>query len=722
MILDKIAEGSEKRPKTVLIAVIVVTVILGLGILKIEKETDIMSFLPEGKESVEVTLEFVDIFGGQNYETVLVKGDVTSLQGIQEMTALEEEIRSIPGFALNVSSYIDLLKAQNVPEEMIPMAVQAPEAKGMLSSMLTPDGKAALIQVRVNPQYDGDIQEYIDILTTERDLDVSYTGALTQAEDMLGTIDQDNILLLPLAAALVVFVLFATYRKLSDVVLPFLVISISVIWVLGVMGYTGLKFSNIFVAITPLIFGVAVAYSVHMLTRYYEERSKGAEAPKAAVISIKTVGMAVLLTAVTTAFGFGSFSVSELPPLRNFGLILVLGIAFNFLLVVTLMPSLLVLRDTNKPAGKKRESRVNKFLDKMSLFALRKRKAVLVITGVTALACVALLPGISTSISYDDMLPEESATISAQAEITELFGGGGGEVMVIMVEGDVLGKYQDVLAIENQVRKIDLVNEDGTPMVSEVMSYADVLYMAQGNVEAALSDPQGAALMVQTLVLDQENPDYLQKGLVLIMIDAKTDQEAKEITRAVRDITSECTSLTMRIGGAPALMADILDGMQSTQIKTTAIALILSLVVVSLLFRSVPLGVFTIIPVVLTITWEFGVLKVAGWNLDLFTIMVSALIIGIGIDFSIHVTHRCREEFEKLKDAEKSLEITVLNVGKALTSATATTAGAFFVLVLSSMPMMMRFGSLVAVVIVLAFLAALFVLPSILVSYFKRHQ
>ena len=722
MILDKIAEGSEKRPKAVLIAVIVVTVILGLGILRIEKETDIMSFLPEGKESVEVTLEFVDIFGGQNYETVLVKGDVTSLQGIQEMTALEEEIRSIPGFALGVSSYIDLLKAQNVPEEMIPMAVQAPEAQGMLSSMLTPDGKAALIQVRVNPQYDGDIQEYIDILTTERDLDVSYTGALTQAEDMLGTIDQDNILLLPLAAALVVFVLFATYRKLSDVVLPFLVISISVIWVLGVMGYTGLKFSNIFVAITPLIFGVAVAYSVHMLTRYYEERSKGAEAPKAAVISIKTVGMAVLLTAVTTAFGFGSFSVSELPPLRNFGLILVLGIAFNFLLVVTLMPSLLVLRDTNKPAEKKRDSRVNKFLDKMSLFALRKRKAVLVITGVTALACVALLPGISTSISYDDMLPEESATISAQAEITELFGGGGGEVMVIMVEGDVLGKYQDVLAIENQVRKIDLVNEDGTPMVSEVMSYADVLYMAQGNVEAALSDPQGAALMVQTLVLDQENPDYLQKGLVLIMIDAKTDQEAKEITRAVRDITSECTSLTMRIGGAPALMADILDGMQSTQIKTTAIALILSLVVVSLLFRSVPLGVFTIIPVVLTITWEFGVLKVAGWNLDLFTIMVSALIIGIGIDFSIHVTHRCREEFEKLKDAEKSLEITVLNVGKALTSATATTAGAFFVLVLSSMPMMMRFGSLVAVVIVLAFLAALFVLPSILVSYFKRHQ
>jgi hydrophobe/amphiphile efflux-3 (HAE3) family protein len=719
MILDKIAEGCEKRPRMVIAAVLVVTIVLGLGILRIEKETDIMTFLPEEKESVEVTLEFVEDFGGQEYEYILVKGDVISPDGIQEIVTLEHEIRAIPGFALSVESYVGFLKMQGVPDEMLPMAIQTPETRQLLSGLVTGEGKAALIQVRVDPQYTGDIQEYIDILHKERTLNVSYTGRLTQAEDMLGTIDRDNILLLPLAGALVVFVLYASYRKFSDVVLPFLVISVSVVWVLGIIGYVGIKFSSMFVAIAPLIFGVAVAYSVHMLTRYYEERVKGKDSAQAAVTSIKTVGMAIFLTAITTAFGFGSFSVSELPPLQNFGLILILGIAFNFILVVTLMPSLLVLRDRKKPEEKKRVSRVNKALDKAALFALRRRNAVLLITGVTVVICALIAPTIPTTISYDDMLPEEAVTISTQEEISALFGGGGSEAMVIMVEGDVLGKYQEVLQLENEIRAIDLRNEDGAVIVGQVISYADVLYMAQGNIEGALKDPQAAAILSQTLILNPENPDYLKKGLVLVMVNAQNDADAKEITKEVRDIVKD-SSLTMRVGGAPALMADILEGMQSTQIKTTVLALILSLIVVSLLFRSIPLGVFTVIPVVLTIAWEFGVLKLAGWNLDLFTIMVSALIIGIGIDFSIHVVHRCREEFAQTKDAEKSLENTVLQVGKALTSATATTAGAFMVLAFSSMPIMTRFGSFVAIVIVLSFLAALFVLPSILISYFKR--
>jgi hydrophobe/amphiphile efflux-3 (HAE3) family protein len=718
--MDRIAEGSEKRPKVVITAIIVVTVILGLGMLRIEKETDMMAFLPEDKESVEVTLEFVELFGGQEYETILVKGDVTSPAGIQEIVALENEIKSIPGFALSVDSYIDVLKRQNVPEEMIPMAVQAPEAARMLSTILTEDRKAALLQVRINPQYDGDINDYIAVVTKERTLDVLYTGRLTQAEDMLTTIDRDNIVLLPLAALLVVLVLFATYRKISDVVLPFLVISISVMWVLGIMGYVGLKFSSVFVAVAPLIFGVAVAYSVHMLTRYYEERAKGRKAPAAAVTSIETVGAAILLTAVTTAFGFGSFTISELPPLRNFGFILVLGIIFNFLLVVTLMPSLLVLRDSKNAEEKKRTSRVSRVLDKVFLFALNHKKAVLATAGVTAAVCLLFVPTIPTSISYDDMLPEEAVTIAAQKEIAELFGGGGEEALVVIVEGDVVGRYQDVLQVEHEVRALDLENERGAPMVSEVISYADILYMTQGNLEAALRDPQGAAVIGQTLVVNPESPDFLQKGLLLVLVDAKTDEEAREITKAVRDSVKDSTSLDMRVGGAPALMADILEGMQSTQIKTMLLALTLSLVVVSLLFRSLPLGVFTVVPVGLTIAWEFGVLTLAGWNLDLFTIMVSALIIGIGIDFSIHVTHRCREEFAKTKDADISLENTVLNVGKALTSATATTAGAFMVLAFSTMPIVTRFGSLVAVVIVLSFLAALCVLPSVLVFYFNR--
>ena len=719
MILDKIAEGSEKRPKLVLALVVVLTVVLGMGMLRIEKETDLMAFLPEEKESVEATMEYMNEFGGHTYETILVRGDVLTPEAIQEMTNLENEIRGIPGFALSVESYIDLLRAQNVPDAMIPVAAQAPGAKEALSSMITPDGKAALIQVRVDPDYEGDIEPYLDILNEDRALNISYTGALTQGHDMLGLIDKDNTVLLPLAVLLVIVVLLLTYRRLSDVVLPFVIIAVSVIWVLGIMGYTGLTFSNIFVAIIPLIFGVAVAYSVHMLTRYYEERRKGVAAGKAAVSSIQTVGMAILLTAVTTAFGFGSFGISELPPLRNFGLILVMGILFNFVLVVTLLPSLLVLRDSKKPPEPERVSRVNTFLDRISLAVLRKRKAVLAIAGISALACLMLLPGISTSISYDDMLPDESPTISTEKEVAELFGASG-QPIIVMMEGNIVEDYQTIAQMENEIRSIDLTTEEGVPMVSQVISFADVLYQTQGDLQSALTDPQSAALLNQTLILDTTSPSFMKKGVVLVLVQAETDQEAHEITEEIRKICAGYPSLNARVGGSPALMADILQGMQSAQIRTTALALVLSLLAVSVLFRSALLGLFTMIPVGLTVAWAFGVLTIAGWSLDLFTIMVSALIIGIGIDFSIHVTHRCREEFKRTRNTDKALDETVLHVGKALTSATATTAGAFLVLAFSSMPIITRFGLLVAAVIFLSFLAALFFLPSVLVFYFNR--
>ena len=721
MILDRIAESCEKRPKTVIIAVLIVTLILGSGILKIEKETDMMSFLPKEKESVKATLEFTETFGGQNYEMILLKGDVTSPEAIAKIEKLENEIRAIPNFALDVTSYVDILKTNNVSEEMMPVAVKSPELQQKLKDILTEDGKAALIRVRVNPDYSGDIKEYINILKKydSETLRVSYTGELTRSDEMLKVMDRDNRVLLPSAILLIFVVLFLTYRRLSDVFLPFLVIIIALIWVLGIMGHTGIKFSNIFVGVAPLLLGVAIAYTVHVLNRYYEERNKGEKASKSAVISVKTVGVAVLLTAVTTAFGFGSFAVSDLPPLRNFGMLLVLGILFSFLLVVTLMPSLLVLRDRNKTEKVKRISRVNYFLDKVSLLALRHRKVVIAVIGVITLLCVALIPGISTSMNYNDMLPKNSKTISTQNEISETFGTQG-EPLVILVKGDVIKNYREVLALENEIRSIDLKNEEGNPIVLKVFSYADALYQTHGDLNSAFANPQTAAMIGQTLVMDRNNPKYLQEGIVLVYVNPATDKDDRRITEEVRDILRDYTSMSYEVGGAPPLIADIMGGITSTQIKTTLLALILSLIVVTLLFRSLPLGIFSVLPLGFTIAWEFGVLKLAGWDLDIFTVMVSALIVGIGIDFSIHVIHRYREEFEKTKDAEKSVENTVLNVGKALISATLTTAGSFFILSFSSMSAMARFGSLVAIVIVLAFAAALFGLPSILVFYYHR--
>jgi len=727
MILDTVAKLCEKKPKLVILTVLIVTLLLGSGITQIEKETEMMSFLPEEKESVQATLELLNKFGGQQYEIILARGDVTTQEGIDTIIALENDLKNFPEFVIGTESYIDVLGRYEIPpnSQAIMFALQNPEVKKGISQYLTDDGKAAIIRVRVKPNIEDAIsstEKFQDIVGSHRNnLEFSITGDYTMALEMGSTMDRDNRVLIPAAILLIFVVLFIAYRKLSDIFFPFLVILVAVIWDLGIIGFTNIGFSSLFVGITPLLLGIAIAYVIHMLNRYYEERSKGVEAEKAVVTAINTVGVAVFLTALTTAFGFASFGISDLPPMRDFGLLIVLGIMFSFVLTVTLLPAILVLRDKGKIVeAKEKISYIDRIMDKVTLLALRYRKAVLLVTALVTIACLAVAPGISTVLSYEDMMPEDAESIKTSAEISELFGIGSMETSaIIIVKGDLMNNLPEVMALENELRNLDTKNSANEKTITEVFSFADVIFQ-YGDIQLLMQDPKMKEMLSQMLILDETKEDFLKEGLIIANTDIRNDRDSKEITKDIREIVSKYKTLEYIPGGAPVLSSDIMEGMKSTQIKTTILALVLSLIVVSLLFKSALLGIFSIIPVGLTMIWEFGVLKVTGWNFDLFTIMVSALVIGLGIDFSIHVIYRFREEYEKSGDPTKSLENTVLNVGKAVISATVTTAGAFFILGLSSMSMMTRFGFLVAIVVVLAFLGAILVLPSILTFYSKK--
>lgn len=729
MILDTIAKACEKKPKLVILTVLIVTLLLGSGITKIEKETDMMSFLPEEKESVQATFELLDKFGGQQYEIILVRGDVTSQEGIDTIIALENDLKNFSEFVISTESYIDVLGRYGVQpnSQMIMFALQDPEAKKGILQYLTDDGKAAIIRVRVKPNIDikGTIlltEKFQNIVSSHRNnLEFSITGEYTMALEMGSAMDRDNRVLIPAAILLIFVVLYIAYRKLSDIFFPFLVILVAVIWDMGIMGFANIGFSSLFVGITPLLLGISIAYVIHMLNRYYEERSRGIEAEKAVVTSINTVGIAVFLTALTTAFGFASFGISDLPPMRDFGLLIVLGIMFSFVLTVTLLPAILVLRDRGKIVEvKEKISYIDRIMDKVTLLALRYRKAVLLVTALVTIACLAVAPGISTVLSYEDMIPKDAESTKTSAEISELFGIGSMETSaIIIVKGDLMNNLSEVMALENELRNLDTKNSANKKIITGVFSFADVIFQF-GDVQLLMQDPKMKEMLSQMLIIDETKEDFLKEGLIIANVDIRNDRDSKEITKDIREIVSKYKTLEYIPGGVPVLSSDIMEGMRSTQIKTTILALVLSLIVVSLLFKSVLLGIFSIIPVGLTMIWEFGVLKIMGWNFDLFTIMVSALIIGLGIDFSIHVIYRFREEYEKSGDPTKSLESTVLNVGKAVMSATVTTAGAFFILGLSSVSMMTRFGFLVAIVIVLAFLGAILVLPSILTFYSKK--
>jgi predicted RND superfamily exporter protein len=275
-----------------------------------------------------------------------------------------------------------------------------------------------------------------------------------------------------------------------------------------------------------------------------------------------------------------------------------------------------------------------------------------------------------------------------------------------------------MLALENSV--LSDQNNPGRSLITGSWSLADVVSSAAGQI------PENADI-VATII---DNLDPAVKGrflsdnqaVVYFYVNAKTDKESEQATKIVRTNVEAHSdgALDLKIdgepavGGEPVVISDIVESITPTVFNSTFLTILLCFIVLVILFRSPVTGFIVLLPLLLTLGWEFGTLRLLGWSLDVLTMGISALIIGLGVDYAVHVTHRFKEERAR-KSPEEAVRATVMSIGTAMLAAAATTVGVFAVLSLSGMPAMGRFGSLTALVILYGLAAALIILPSVLV-------
>ncbi len=570
----------------------------------------------------------------------------------------------------------------------------------------------------------------------EPGIEIFLSGAATMSRDSNRRAMKDTRILFLMAFLFILFVLYLTFRSLSDVVMTVTVILLTVVWVVGLQGWLGFPFTYQSSGILPLLLGIDIAYAIHVLSRYYEERREGKDVAFSADRSVVTVGMAVFLTAATTAFGFASFGISDMPPVRQFGALCVAGVMFSFFLSVTLLPAFLVIRDKKRVApaerfGTEKElpgepaGLLERLLVRIALISERHRAAVGLVTLMVVIACFALGTRISTEADFTKMMPQDMPSIRGQTEIAKHFGGQG--IVYTLVSGDALdpSALKAMREYERELISIGATNEHGEPFFEKgkVMSLASVLEMVLGRLPQSRQEASmalegmrgGRKANSQGRLVSQDG----RTAMISIRVGRGTDQEMKEITRIIRDLNDEFAKrypeLSFKSSGFPLLMTDVLGSLLPTQLKTSALALALCALLVVGVFGSVCFGLAAASVVFLSIALEVAALAIIGWPLDFMTVMVSSLVIGAGIDFGIHVTHRFREEWgEHGLPVEEAMRKTVSSVGRALITAAFTTAGAFAIIGTSGISYMRRFGLITALSLVFALISSLMVLPSLL--------
>ncbi|MCP3975633.1 MAG: MMPL family transporter [bacterium] len=569
----------------------------------------------------------------------------------------------------------------------------------------------------------------------------------------------------------------AVRRAAADVGLAMLVIILSILWMNGIGVLLGPKylgiignFSEILQIIPILLIGLGVDYAIHLTSRYREELAQNEDVVGAAGRATKTVGIALVLATVTTAVGFLTNVFNPITAIADFGILATVGIGSAFVLMLTVVPSVRVLLDrraerngtlATEAMGSSAERVLPKLMGKTSILAEKIPAVMLTVALVLGGLGVYGLTQLSTEFSFTDFLPEDSPLLQTFDVLVDEFGGGLGETTNVLVEGDVASVevHNGLVQAWSNMSDTDMVLSFGPRAAAEspISTLAQMVTPPdKGGNEAVFNAEFAQLAFVSGLTPDltvapgtnvvalydaalEANPDM---GRVVARADngayeyvnvAVSTQAgeagAEEIAEGLAQDFAPVSSID-GIAATPTneniISLGVINALQDSQVSSIAISLIAAMLLLVANFwfavRRPFLGVITIFPVVLVVLWVFGLMALTGISFNPVTAMIAAIAIGIGVPYTIHITHRFEEDRERYASENDAMRSTMTHTGGALAGSAFTTVAGFGILVTSSLKPFQQLGLVTAYAIGGALVAAVLVLPSLLILWDRWHR
>jgi len=600
---------------------------------------------------------------------------------------------------------------------------------------------------------------------------------ITSREILEATQDSFSILL-PAAFLLVIIVLGLVYRNILDMVISLLALGFAIVWTYGIGTLAGFVFNPMTLAVPVVIAGLGIDYGIHLTLRYKEEKSNGQSPRDSARISIGWVGSALLIATLTTLAAFAANLTSEMAALRDFGILLGIGIASAFVIMVTFVPSIRQMADGRSkstqsgasPEKKRRGLSSARILGTGAVAAEHHPKIVI---GVTLLVTVLALFGamqLETKFELIDFLPDDLEYAREIKFVFEAFNATAGSASAnILIEGDItspsvlnaietttlnmadnklvakkatpIGDRPDVTSImslmkdvatdESLTDPLDLYDQEFEEMYRSSLDDGDEV--PDRDVGSLLSWLYGSNKTSGTTkgLLHRNSDGVFDFTVIRIAITSDDFESADELLAELEVDVTPLDALAdgdelegASVTGSSIMIKQIISSLQDSLTTSFIFTLIVSFAILTIVFfiteRSFVLGGITMIPVLLSSAWILGSMYALGIPYTVMTVMVTALTVGLGVTYGIHLTHRFAEEMKEHGNVDEGCMETVVHTGSALFGAAATTISGFGLLVFSLLPPIQEFGEIVALAIVYSFLTTVFILPTFLVMWARR--
>ncbi len=546
------------------------------------------------------------------------------------------------------------------------------------------------------------------------------------------SMSRDLVIFLPGVLLVIVAVLYASFRWTWGVVIPLAVVAATVLWTVGLMGLFNIPITVISFILPVLLMAIGIADGIHVLSRYREELARPSTKQDAILKTMVAMERPVVMTSLTTAAGFLSLLNSYMLPQRTFGVFTAVGIVVAMLLSLVLIPALLQLLPV-PPAlrGGSSHALLSRFLGAFERRIVRARWVVLALAVVIAVVLGGFLAEVRIETSQRAYLGENHPAVRSLDLMDKYFSGG--EQIVIEVDTGVRDGMKDPALLNALVDLEAYLKSQG---IQRVVSLADMVEEMHQRFEADdpafHTIPDDRRLVSQLLLLFTFQGGDLgalalgdfSAGELIAFHAAKTGAEQVALVRDITTYLDEHFAAfgTAEMVGATRIQASMFTSIARSQITSLVTSIAAAAVIVVLLMGSIVYGLLSLVPLLFTIVVNFGIMALSGTPLDIATLMVASITIGIGIDYGIHFIVRFREAAQDGSSSAAAVEIAGRSAGRGILYNALALALGFSVLLFSAFRGMRSFGGLISMTMIISAISALTVIPAILAVLPRRRD
>jgi len=591
-------------------------------------------------------------------------------------------------------------------------------------------------------QNHSNILEIREVIKSYKSIGKIFLGGIPMIADDMMTFIKNDIVVFGIGVLLfIIATLWFVFKKIIWIVVPLSSCFFSVIIMTGLLGLLGWKVTVISSNFIALMLILTMAMNIHLSTRFLQLKKNYPDKKNSEIILLTTRKMfwPILYTVLTTIFAFLSLVVSEIKPIIDFGWMMTLGLLTSFIISFTLLPSLLNIFFNDKANIK--EQNKSKITEILGNFSLNSKSIILITTFFVILLSVVGIARLEVENSFINYFNKKTEIYKGMKLIDDKLGGTTPLDIIIkfpinkekIKSDDEFDDWEDeedndkYWFTKDKIDKITKVHNylDSLPFVGKVLSFSSIL-----DVATQLNDNK-ALETLEIGVLYSKIPDSIKREIIdpyisiednearisLRIKDSEKDLRRNDLINKINFDLKNQIGLEQdeyRLGGVLILFNNLLQSLFKSQILTLGFVMVGIFLMFLVLFRNLKLSLIGVIPNFIAAFFILGIIGLLGIPLDMMTITIAAITIGIAVDNSIHYIYRFKEEYVQNNNYEKTVKLCHSTVGIAILNTSITIVFGFSILVLSNFIPTIYFGIFTGLAMLLAMTSVLTLLPSLI--------